>query len=277
MQKKSRISNNWESELNERSLVDTHCHLDMPAYSTDFDQVLERSFSHYLKRIVTIGIDLTSSKRAIELAQRYQLISATIGIHPHDVENLQEEDYVVLEKIYTDHSKHIVGFGEIGLDYYKNYSDPVKQRSHFQRQLELAHFLKLPVVIHNRQANSDILKILRQVKPLAYGGIMHCFSGDYNFACKILDLGMLISIPGIVTFKNSVTLQDVAKKIPLISMVLESDGPFLAPQPYRGKRNEPAYLIHTAFKIAELRQIDVNQVAYQTTLNAERLFSLDPQ
>lgn len=275
MEKKPEFADKWKSVLDGSLLIDTHCHLDMSDYLADLDKVLERALSQHLKRIITIGINITSSKSAVKLARKYKQVSATIGIHPHDAGLLQEADYLALQKIYEDHNKHIVGFGEIGLDYCKNYSDPTIQRYHFRRQLDMAHNFKLPVIIHNREADNDILKILRETKPLEYGGIMHCFSGDYTYACKILDLGMLISIPGIVTFKNSITLQDVARKVPLASMVLETDGPFLAPQPFRGKRNEPAYLIHTAMKIAELRQIDVNLVAKHTTANAERLFSLN--
>ncbi len=274
MKNKLDIFNEWKSVLEPSSIIDTHCHLDMSAYATDLDKVLERAFSQHIKKIITIGIDLASSGKAIELSSKNNKISATIGIHPHDVDLLQENDYLELEKIYKSNSAHVVGFGEIGLDYYKEYSDPVKQRYHFRRQLEMADTLNLPIIVHNREADNDIFRILQDAKPLTHGGIMHCFSGDYNFARKILDLGMLISIPGIVTFKNSTTLQEVTKKIPLASMVLETDGPFLAPQPFRGKRNEPAYLIYTAMKIAELRRIDVNMVIRQTTENAERLFSL---
>jgi TatD DNase family protein len=274
MEKKEKITDKWQSILHDIPLIDTHCHLDMPDYAVDLEQVVERAFSQHLKNIITIGIDLKSSISAVELARKYKHIFATIGIHPHDVDQLMEKDYLALEKIYRDHTNYIVGFGEIGLDYFKNYSDPVTQRHHFRRQLDMAHEFNLPVIIHNREADDDILKILLQAKPLDQGGIMHCFSGDYDYARKILDLGMLISIPGIVTFKNSTTLQEVARKIPLTSMVLETDGPFLAPQPFRGKRNEPAYLIHTAMKIAELRQIDVHLLANQTTENAENLYSL---
>ncbi|MFH0780796.1 MAG: TatD family hydrolase [Pseudomonadota bacterium] len=274
MKNKPQFYDEWKSVLEVSSIIDTHCHLDMSAYATDLEKVLDRAFSQHIKKIITIGIDLASSQTAIELARRNKNISATIGIHPHDVNYLKEEDYLVLEKIYKSNSTHIVGFGEIGLDYYKEYSDPVKQRYHFRRQLDMADELNLPVIIHNRDADDDTLRALLDAKPLTHGGIMHCFSGDYNYARKILDLGMLISIPGIVTFKNSTILQDVARKIPLTSMVLETDGPFLAPQPFRGKRNEPAYLIYTAMKIAELRQIDVNMLIRQTTENAENLFSL---
>lgn len=253
--------------------IDTHCHLDMTAYNEDLNQVLYRAKTSHIKRIVTIGIDLPSSREAIALARRYSQVSATIGVHPHDVDNLEKRDYDELENIFADNAEHIVGFGEIGLDYCKQHSDPVRQREHFTRQLEVAHALKLPVVVHNRDANDDTLKILKATKPLDYGGIMHCFSGDITFAQKVLDLGMLISIPGVVTFKNGSLLHQVVRHIPLSSMVLETDGPFLAPHPFRGKRNEPSYVLFTALKIAELRGIDIEQVSRQTTANAERLFN----
>ncbi len=255
--------------------IDTHCHLDMTAYGDDLEKVLHVALANHVHRIITIGIDLPSSREAIVIARKYPQVSATIGIHPHDVDNLQDSDYTALEQLYRDYAKHIVGFGEIGLDYVKQYSDPAHQRTHFRRQLDLAHALKLPVIVHNREANDDTIKILQEARPLDYGGIMHCFSGDTAFAHKVLELGMLISIPGVVTFKNAAVLHQVAREIPLESLVLETDGPFLAPHPYRGKRNEPAYLFYTAKKIAELRQIDIEQLARQTTANAENLFKFN--
>ena len=252
--------------------VDTHCHLDMEAFAEDLEEVLERAVIAGVERIVTIGIDLPSSGKAITLAQRYPQISAAIGVHPHDVGGLSDKDYASLEKLCADHRRWVVGYGEIGLDYYRNYSEPALQRKHFARQLDLAYDLKLPVIIHNRNADDDTLDILRQAKPLEYGGIMHCFSGNLSFAHKVLDLGMMISIPGVVTFKNSQTLQEVAGSIPLASLLIETDGPFLAPHPFRGKRNEPSYAVHTARKIAELRGTDMTVIAAQTTANAEKLF-----
>ena len=255
-------------------LIDTHCHLDMASFDDDRADVLARATAAHITSIVTIGIDPDSSRRAIALAQSYSHIFATIGIHPHDVQQSGDKEYRLLENLYADYHRYVVGFGEIGLDYVKGYSDPALQRSHFKRQLDLAHDLKLPVIIHNRQADDDTLALLRQAKPLVHGGIMHCFAGDLAFAEKILDLGLLISIPGIVTFKNALTLQEVALRIPLSSMVLETDGPFLAPDPYRGRRNEPAYLQYTARKVATLRELDLHTVAAVTTENAKRLFKL---
>jgi len=256
--------------------IDTHCHLDMSAYRGDLEEVLVHAAANHIRRIVTIGIDLASSREAIAIAQRFHQVSATIGVHPHDVDRMENSDYRELEQLYCDYGQQIVGFGEIGLDYVKQYSDPAKQREHFKRQLDLAHDLKLPVIVHCRDANDDTIELLQAAKPLDYGGIMHCFSGDTTFADKVLDLGMLISIPGVVTFKNATALHQVVKKIPLASMVLETDGPFLAPHPFRGKRNEPAYLLFTAQKVAELLDVDIALVSTLTTANTEKLFNFSP-
>lgn len=209
------------------------------------------------------------------LAQKHKQVSATIGIHPHDVKNTTDEDYEFLKQLFLKHSKHIVGYGEIGLDYVKNYSPADKQQYHFAKQLKLASRLGLPVIIHNRNAETDTIGILKEAVPLSQGGIMHCFSGDYTFAKQVLDLGLLISIPGVVTFKNATILQEVVRKIPLTSLVVETDGPFLAPHPHRGKRNEPSLMLHTASKIAEIKNISIEEVARQTSLNGEKLFQFD--
>jgi TatD DNase family protein len=245
----------------------------MSAYSDDLPSVLNRARAGRVEKIVTIGIDLESSNRAVALAKKYRQITATIGIHPHEADNIAESDYHELRSLYLKNNGSISGYGEIGLDYAKQYAEPKLQRKHFARQLELADELKLPVIIHNREANEDTLEILKN-NSLNYGGIMHCFSGDCRFAERVLELGLLISIPGIVTFKNATTLQQVAREIPLSTMVIETDGPFLAPQPFRGKRNEPAYVAYTAEKIAQLRDTSITEIARQTTANAEQLFRL---
>lgn len=255
-------------------LIDTHCHLDMEIYRGDLDDVLSRANQHGVQSVVTIGIDLKSSEHATDLAIRNQQVYATIGVHPHDVDNLSNNEYDALRDLYSKRTKHIVGYGEIGLDYVKKYSPPEKQRVHFEQQLELARELELPVVIHNREADSDTLKILQQHKKLSNGGVMHCFSGDYDFAKKIIELGMLISIPGIVTFKNATTLHEVVKKISLEHMIIETDGPFLSPHPYRGKRNEPVNVLFTAAAVADLKGTTIGEVARVTTMNANRLFHI---
>lgn len=255
-------------------LVDTHCHLDMAHYADDLDMILKSAHSCGVGHIITIGIDYKSSKSAIELASRSSMISATVGIHPHDVGSLSPTYLDELSSLIEKHSDQIVGYGEIGLDYVKNYAPQNLQLRAFQEQLTLSQEHGLPVVIHDREAHEDIYRILRDYGPINAGGVMHCFSGDYRLAKAILDLGFFISIPGIVTFKKAHELQEVAKRIPLDRILLETDGPFLAPDPYRGKRNEPKYLLYTAEAIAELRGISIDEVASATTSNAEQLFNI---
>jgi TatD DNase family protein len=246
----------------------------MEAYDEDLSKVISRAHEYGVKTIITIGIDLPSSQAAVKLAQKHNDVYATIGVHPHDVDHLDEHTYEALRLLYLNHRKHIVGYGEIGLDYVKMHSEPNNQRKHFTRQLELAGNLGLPVVIHNREADTDMLHTLQARKSFPDGGIMHCFSGDYEYAVKIIDMGMIISIPGVVTFKNATKLQEVVTKIPIEHMIVETDGPFLSPHPFRGKRNEPAHVLFTAKKIAELKNISIDEVAHHTSINATTLFNL---
>ena len=254
------------------SLIDTHCHLDMDSYRDDLEAVLDRATQAGISSAITIGIDLESSRRAIAIAEQHPSVYATVGIHPHDAQQATEKQLEKLTELAT-HEK-VVGYGEIGLDYAKLYAPKERQIAIFQQQVMLAKELELPVIIHDRDAHEDTLAILLQHAPYPRGGILHCFSGDLDFAQKIIELGFYISIPGIVTFKNARSLREVATKIPLETMLLETDGPFLAPVPFRGKRNEPAYLRHTAEKVAELRQISLPELASVTSANARNIFSL---
>lgn len=256
------------------SLIDTHCHLDMDAYDEDFNDVLQRAQSSRVHHIITIGIDITSSQKAIDLATKHKNISATVGIHPHDVDSISKATYDTLEELVTNNKEQIVGYGEIGLDYVKKYSLAENQRHHFANQLALAKNLNLPVVIHDREAHEDTLRIIKASGENRSGGVMHCFSGDMELARAVLDLGFFISIPGVVTFKNAKSLQEVARNIPLERMLVETDGPFLSPHPLRGKRNEPVNVLYTADFIAQLRRISLEEVAKQTTINARKLFKL---
>ena len=258
----------------ETFLVDSHCHLDMDAYKDDLDEVLEQAYRNHVRWIISIGIDVESSRRAISLAQKYAMIKATIGIHPHDVSHIQDETLDILAELAAENGHHVVGYGEIGLDYVKNYSPQALQRRHFRSQLALAKELGLPVIVHDRDAHEDTLRLLREAAPFEHGGVMHCFSGDLTLARQVMELGFHISIPGVVTFKNATDLQEVARLTPLTSLLVETDGPFLSPAPWRGKRNEPAFLVHTAQFIADLRDIPINEVARQTSANAMALFQL---
>lgn len=255
-------------------LIDSHCHLDMEAFADDLGAVLERARQHNIAAVVTIGTDLDSSRKAVELAQLHPEIWASAGIHPHDLPAVTDTTYSELHQFIESHRRWIVGFGEIGLDYAKKRCEPELQRKHFRIQLEMAKNLKLPVIIHDREAHKDTLRLLNECGPFPCGGVMHCFSGDYSFAQTIIDLGFFISIPGIVTFKNAADLREVAEKIPIHSLLLETDGPFLAPHPWRGKRNEPAYILHTAACIADLRGMPLADLASETTANAVSLFGL---
>ena len=254
----------------EISLIDTHCHLDMPDYQANLDQVLADASRCGVTRIITIGIDFTSSRRAVELAQCYEGVYAAIGIHPHDAEATDEETFRLLVELTA--APKVVGYGEIGLDYAKNYSPKDVQLRVFARQLELAKELHLPLIIHDRDAHEDTLRLLRDKGPFPQGGVMHCFSGDAELAEQVLDLGFYVSIPGIVTFPNAAMMREAVQKVPIDRLVLETDGPFLAPVPFRGKRNLPQYLLYTAAIVAELKGVSLDEIAQQTTRNAEKLF-----
>ncbi|MCI5138753.1 MAG: TatD family deoxyribonuclease [Candidatus Electrothrix sp. AR1] len=253
-------------------LIDSHCHLDMEASQDDIDDIIRSAKQCSVHTIITIGIDLASSQRAVELADTYPGVYASVGIHPHSAEDGSDAVYQQLKELAA--SEKVIAYGEIGLDYAKKYAPVERQRLEFSRQLEFAKELELPIIIHDRDAHEDTVHIIKEQGPFPASGVMHCFSGDKAFAHQVLDLGLYISIPGIVTFKNALELQKVAKEIPLNSMLLETDGPFLTPAPFRGKRNRPEYLLYTAAMVAKLRGISIDEVARQTSLNTKQLFSL---
>lgn len=261
--------------MEEASLVDTHCHLDMDEYAADLDDVLDRAHQRKVDRIITIGIDFESSKKAVALARKYRGVSASVGVHPHNLPAATEDVYADILGLARENRDVVVGYGEIGLDYVRKYHPPELQRRHFRLQLDMVRAAALPVIIHDREAHDDILRILDDSGPLPAGGVMHCFSGDYRFASTLIDRGLHISIPGVITFKNAASLQEVVRKVPLASLLLETDGPFLAPHPWRGKRNEPSYVLYTAARVAELRGISLPSLARATSENAAALFSLN--
>jgi len=252
--------------------VDTHCHLDFDDFSGDRGDILARAKLAGVQQMVTIGIDLPSSRRAIALAEDNREIYATVGIHPHNAKVLSPED--IQELISLGSKSQAVAYGEIGLDFFRNYQAQSVQVTCMESQLNLARQLGLPVIIHNREAHQKVFQILQENKVWEMGGAMHCFSGDWPFAKKCLDLGLYLSIAGPVTFAKSQTLQELAQHCPLDRLLLETDAPFLAPVPKRGKRNEPAFLVYTAEKIASLKKLPLEDVARQTSLNARRLFRL---
>ncbi len=258
--------------LPDATLIDTHCHLDMQAYDSDLDHVLEQAADAGIRNIITIGIDLASSRAAVKLADRYPQIYATVGVHPHEANNVTPAILDELSRLSK--APKVVGYGEIGLDYAKNYAPREVQRKVFATQLELAKQLDLPVVIHDREAHDETIQLLRATGPFHKRGVMHCFSGDVSLARQVIDLGFYISIPGIVTFKNAKDLQEVVRETDIQHLILETDGPFLAPVPFRGKRNTPAKIAYTAQMVAELKQMSLHDVAAMTTKNAIDLFRL---
>lgn len=254
-------------------LIDSHAHLDMEDYANDIEEVLDRALRGGISHIIAVGIDMPSSIKALELAERYDFIYSTVGFHPHNADDVDISNIDDLISLASG-SKKVVAWGEIGLDFYRNYARVQSQIEIFELQMDKALELDLPVIIHDREAHDDVLRIVRKRKDMEQKGVIHCFSGDYDLAMAFIDLGFYISIPGTVTYKNAVKTQDVAARMPIERMLIETDAPFLSPIPERGKRNEPLFVRHTAQKIAQLRNMDFEELALQTSLNAKRLFGL---
>jgi TatD DNase family protein len=253
-------------------LIDSHAHLDMDDYKDDLEEVIDRAVEGGVERIVTIGIDLPSSVKALELANRFDFIYSTVGFHPHDADKVSDADLKELQILAKE--KKVVAWGEIGLDFFKNRSQKNRQIEIFNTQLEIAYDLGLPVIIHNRDADTEILDILKTYRNADHKGIIHCFSSDYSAALTFIDLGFHISISGIVTFKNADKLKEVASRISIDRLLVETDAPFLAPVPKRGKRNEPLFVSYTAKMIAELRGMKFEELAGITTANCKKLLNI---
>ena len=252
-------------------LIDSHAHLDMEEFDPDREQVLGRALETGLSHVVTVGTDLQSSRKAFDLSKQNPMLYATVGFHPH---NAKEVDATSLNALWAMAKEpRVVAWGEIGLDLFWRHSPPQTQMEVFEQQMEKASQIGLPVVIHSREANDEVLRILKKRKGHSKG-VIHCFSGNYDLAMAFIDMGYLISIPGTVTFKKALVTQDVARRVPLECLMVETDAPFLAPVPFRGRRNEPAYVVHTVSKIAELRNLDVRVVATATSENARRIFHI---
>lgn len=253
-------------------LIDTHAHLDMKDFDKDRQATLERALEGGITHIVTIGIDLSSSLKALELANTYDFVYASVGYHPHNAAQIDQQVTVELEKLASE--PKVVAWGEIGLDFYRRYSPPNTQVEAFKQQLGMAMDLDLPVIIHDREAHTELLKILKDMRKGKAKGVIHCFSGNYDMAMALIEMGYYISMPGTVTYKKALHVQEVATGIPIDRLLVETDAPFLAPVPYRGKRNEPLFVTYTAQKIAELRNMSFQEVALKTSENAKRAFDL---
>ncbi len=253
-------------------LIDTHAHLDMKDFDKDRQAILDRALEGGVTHIISIGIDLSSSLKALELAHTYNFVYASVGYHPHNATQIDQQVMVELEKLVSE--PRVVAWGEIGLDFYRRYSPPDTQVEAFKQQLGMAMDLDLPVIIHNREAHTELFEILKEMRKGRAKGVIHCFSGNYDMAMALIEMGYYISIPGTVTYKKALQVQEVAAGIPLDRLLVETDAPFLAPVPYRGKRNEPLFVTYTAQKIAELRNMSFQEVALKTSENAKRAFDL---
>jgi TatD DNase family protein len=254
-------------------LTDSHAHLDMPEFDNDREEVIRRAFEGGVTRIITIGIDLPSSHKALEIAKKHDFIYSTVGYHPHNAKVMDRE---VLERLCElAKEPRVVAWGEIGLDFFRNHSPRERQRAVFEEQIMLAGQADLPVIIHDRDAHKEVYDILNKNRNDRQRGVIHCYSGDYPLAMAFIEMGFYISIPGTVTYKNASTVREVAAKIPIEFLLVETDAPFLTPSPYRGKRNEPLFVTHTARSVANLREMDFQDLARSTTENANRLFGLD--
>jgi TatD DNase family protein len=254
---------------------DTHAHLDDKQFNDDLEQVIEQSIYQGITAIVNVGITMQSSRRAIALAQKYPLIYASVGVHPHDAKSMKDEKHW-LELAELARQPRVVALGEMGLDYYHNFSEPKVQQEVFRRQLALAKKLELPVIIHDREAHQDILDILTAAakEDNNLTGVLHCFSGSWEMAKKCLELNFYISLAGPVTFANAVKPKEIAKKVPLDRLFIETDCPYLTPHPHRGRRNYPGYVKLVAEEIASLRGLAVEELAQATKENGFRLFNI---
>lgn len=254
-------------------LFDTHAHLNDPKFDDDREEVTRRAQEKYnVSRVVNVGYNRETIKSCLKLAETYDFIYAAVGWHPHDAKHMRDEDLTWIGS-FAAHEK-VVALGEMGLDYYWDNSPRDVQADVFRKQIALAKEVNLPIIIHDRDAHEDVVQILREEHAEEVGGVMHCFGGDWEIAKACLDLGFYIGLGGPVTFKKADDVRDIARKVPIDRLLIETDCPYLAPEPKRGKRNETGYVYYVARKMAEVRGMSTEQLAAQTTENACRLFNI---
>ena len=252
--------------------IDTHAHLFFPNFNGELDQVLERAKTAGVSKIIVPGTDLATSALAVELADKYEEIYAAVGIHPHDTKEWKDELINEIRNLAAH--KKVIAIGEIGLDYYYDFSPKKIQINAFEKQIELAVELKKPIIVHNRESNDDIMEIIRSYKGSGLRAQFHCFAGSVEDARELVEMGHFISFPGNITFKKMDSLRKVLSAVSIENLLLETDSPFMTPEPYRGKRNEPAHVSLVAEKVAEVHNITIEEVAKRTNANAHKLFGL---
>lgn len=254
-------------------LFDTHVHLNAEQYEDDLQEVINRALEKGVQNMVVVGFDEPTIKKAIQIAETYDFIYASVGWHPVDAIDMTDEHLAWIEEL-AQHPK-VVALGEMGLDYHWDKSPKEVQKDVFRRQIRLARKVNLPIIIHNRDATEDVVTILKEEHVEEVGGIMHCFTGSIEVAKQCMDMNMYISFGGPVTFKNAKKPKEVAAELPLDKLLIETDCPYLTPHPFRGKRNEPGYVSYIAEQIAELKGITYEELADITTANAKKLFGIN--
>ncbi len=251
-------------------LIDTHAHLDDNQYDQDRTEVINRAADEGVNLIVNMGADMDSSHKAVQLAAQYDAVYAAVGVHPEEADGMTCDDDYVLSELAVDNAK-VLAIGEIGLDYHFRTDNKDVQKKVFIKQLDLARQLHLPVSIHARDAHADLMQVLK-TEGRGVRGVIHCYSGSWEMAEELFNMGWYIGADGPLTFKNAAKLPEIIRKMPMEKLLLETDCPYLAPVPQRGKRNEPAFVKYTAQKVAEIRNMQFAQVAEITTINAKNLF-----
>ena len=252
-------------------MIDSHCHLDHEPLFSDLSNIIKRSKDVGIEKLLTISTSFDSFSKIKEIVKQDEIIYGTIGIHPHE----SEKDIIKLDEIIKNFQENdkIIGIGETGLDFYYNNSDKEKQISSFIRHIEASIKTNAPLIIHSRNAEKETYDILNDYKDKNLKILMHCFTGSKKFAQKLMNLNAYFSASGIITFKNSIDLQDTFKSIPLEKLLIETDSPYLAPEPNRGKKNEPSYVIYTAEKLAKIKEVSNKDLKEITSLNFEKLFN----
>lgn len=251
-------------------LFDTHAHVNEKRFANDQKEMLEQCFSEGVEYILCPAVDRVTSEEAMALSKAYDQIYASVGVHPHESKDVTEEDYSLFYKWAKEEEK-VVAIGEIGLDYYYDFSDRETQQKEFVRQIHLAREVDLPIIIHDREAHGDIMKTLRE-EGKGVRGIFHCYSGSYEMAMEAIKMDYYISFAGPVVFPKSVNLKEVARKIPLERILIETDSPYLTPPPFRGRRNNPAYVRYVAEEIGQLRGMDPEEFARIALENGKNCF-----
>ena len=254
-------------------LFDSHAHLNDARFDEDREALIQKLQEEHVDLVLNPGADIETSISSVELANKYDFIYAAVGVHPHDVKDLDDTAIDTLRKLATENEK-VVAIGEIGLDYYYDNSPREVQKEWFKKQIELANELKLPIIIHDRDAHQDTFEIIKNTKFPEIGCVLHCYSGNVELAKEYVKMGCYISIPGTVTFKNNKKTREVAKEIPLEYLLIETDSPYMAPEPHRGKRNDPSLVAFVADKIAQEKGISYEKVCEATKENAKRLFNI---